>query len=58
MPSPARVHHLAPVEDISMDETEAQISEAQVSAEETSAVEQDVAQVELRSGHRAERGCR
>jgi len=46
MPSPARVHHLAPVEDISMEETEAQISEAQVSVEETSPVEQDAAHAE------------
>lgn len=39
MPSPARVHHLAPVEDVSMEETE-----VEVSAEETSAVEQDATQ--------------
>ncbi|MEH2508842.1 segregation and condensation protein B [Nitrobacteraceae bacterium AZCC 1564] len=41
MPSPARVHHFAPVEDIPMEETK-----AEVSVEETSIVERDVAQVE------------
>jgi segregation and condensation protein B len=41
MPSPARAHHLAPIEDLPMEETEAQISEAQVSVEETSVVEQE-----------------